>query len=53
MWWKVLKLEFLISARVTVNPSEQISTLTYLMVKDEIGCIIVVDNNKPEGIIME
>ncbi len=38
---------------VTISPSEPVSGLTYRMVEEDIGAVIVVDQNRPIGIITE
>ena len=38
---------------VTISPSEPVSGLTYRMVEEDIGAVIVVDQERPIGIITE
>ena len=38
---------------VTVSPSEPVSGLTYMMVREDIGAVIVLDKGNPIGIITE
>jgi CBS domain-containing protein len=38
---------------VSVSPKEPVSSLTYLMIRENIGAIVVVDKGKPVGIITE
>jgi CBS domain-containing protein len=38
---------------VTVSPTEPVSGLTYMMVKEDIGAVIVIENGRPVGIITE
>ena len=38
---------------VTISPSEPVSSLTYRMVEEDIGAVIVVDKKRPIGIITE
>jgi CBS domain-containing protein len=38
---------------VVVSPLEPVSSLTYKMIKEDIGAVIVVDKGRPVGIITE
>ena len=38
---------------VTVSPFEPVSSLTYTMVKEDIGAVIVIEKGRPIGIITE
>jgi CBS domain-containing protein len=38
---------------VTVSPSEPVSGITYMMVREDIGAVIVLDKGHPIGIITE
>ena len=37
----------------TVSPSEPISSLSYIMIRENIGAVIVIEKGKPIGIITE